>query len=113
MTESYGLDFGISNSSIAIVQDGAVQVLPIDENGLNPMVLPSVLFLDRSGTSFIGTNAIRMFVERNTGREIRRRRTTSGKTIETVFGDEWVQFDADTDLPGRFFQSLKTFLKDA
>ena len=72
----------------------------------------SVLFIDRAGTSFIGAEAIDIFVERNTGREIQRRRVTLGQLIETAYGAEIVQFDADVDVPGRFFQAIKSFLAD-
>src|SRR5512140_2727552 len=107
MRERYGLDFGTSNSSIAIHRDGRVQVLPVDPSSANPRLASSVLFVDRQGQSWIGAEAIKVFVERNAGREIVRKRVSSGKIIETVFGDEYVTFDADTTIPGRFFQAIK------
>jgi len=110
MDERYGLDFGTSNSSIAIAQDGAVRVLPVDPSSANPGVTSSVLFVDNKGNASVGSEAIRNFVEKNTGRKIVRRRVSSGKTIETTFGEEFVQFDADVDLPGRFFQAIKSSL---
>ncbi len=112
MRERYGLDFGTSNSSIAIHRNGGVQVLPVDPSSVNPRLASSVLFVDRQGQSWIGAEAIKVFVERNSGREIVRKRVSSGKIIETVFGDEYVTFDADTTIPGRFFQAIKTFLRD-
>ncbi len=112
MNLRYGLDFGTSNSSIALCRDGRVGVLPVDPAAQNPSLVSSVLFIDRQGQSWIGAEAIRVFVERNTGREIVRRRVSSGKIIETVFGDEYVQFDADVNIPGRFFQAIKSFLRD-
>lgn len=112
MTQRYGLDFGTSNSAIATVEQGAVRLFPIDPHAPNPTVASSVLFIDRAGNSFVGAEAIETFVERNTGREIKRKRVSSGQVIETVFGDEYVQFDADVDVPGRFFQAIKSFLAD-
>ena len=47
---------------------------------------------------------------KNTGRRIVRKRVSSGKLIDTVFGTEMVQFEADVDLPGRFFQAIKSSL---
>ena len=110
MDEKYGLDFGTSNSSIAILQHGYVRALPVDPSALNPAVTSSVLFMDDRGGSFIGAEAIRLFVEKNTGRQIVRRRVSSGKLIDTAYGQELVQFDADVDLPGRFFQAIKSSL---
>lgn len=111
--ECYGLDFGTSNSAIATVENGAVRLFAVDPEAANPTVASSVLFIDRAGNRYVGAEAIRLFVERNTGREIQRRRVTSGQLIETVFGQELVQFDADVDVPGRFFQAMKSFLADA
>lgn len=112
MTHCYGLDFGTSNSAVAAPHNGAVRLYPIDPHAANPDVASSVLFIDRAGNSFVGAQAIQVFVERNTGREIQRKRVTSGQVIETAYGQELVQFDADIDAPGRFFQSIKSFLAD-
>lgn len=112
MAQCYGFDFGTSNSAIAAPHNGAVTLFPIDPLAANPNVASSVLFIDRAGNSFVGAEAVRVFVERNTGREIQRKRVVSGQIIETVFGQEYVQFDADTEVPGRFFQAIKSFLAD-
>jgi hypothetical chaperone protein len=108
----YGLDFGTSNSAIAITENGAARLLPIDPLAPNPGVAPSVLFITREGDAYIGGEAIQKFVALNTGREIVKTRVNTGKIVNTFYGDEWVQFDADVALPGRFFQSLKSFLRD-
>ena len=112
MTQCYGFDFGTSNSAIAAPQNGAVTLFPIDPHAENPNVASTVLFIDRAGNSFVGADAVRVFIERNTGREIQRKRVSSGQLIDTAFGQEYVQFDADVDLPGRFFQAIKSFLAD-
>ncbi|MBI5879524.1 MAG: Hsp70 family protein [Chloroflexi bacterium] len=108
----YGLDFGTSNSAIALAGIGAARVLPIDPAAPDPVVAPTVLFITREGDGLIGHEAIRAFVTRNAGREIVRKRVNTGQIISTHYGDEFVQFDADVDAPGRFFQSLKSFLRD-
>src|SRR5215470_17788713 len=112
MIQRYGLDFGTSNSAIAMLNGGGVRVFPIDPTAPNPAVASSVLFIDKNGGSYVGAEAIQQYVERNTGREIQRRRVSTGKTVETFYGEEFVQFDADVDLPGRFFQAIKSFLAD-
>jgi hypothetical chaperone protein len=108
----YGFDFGTSNSAIAVAEHGTARLLPIDAAGAAPTIAPSVLFIAREGDVFAGSEAIAEFVNRNAGREIARTRVNSGKIVSTFYGDEWVQFDADTEQPGRFFQSLKSFLRD-
>jgi hypothetical chaperone protein len=110
MEERYGLDFGTSNSSIAIDDRGYIRVLPVDTHSPNPAVTSSVLFLDKQGGSFIGSEAIKLFIEKNTGRQIVRKRVTSGKLVDTPYGKELVQSDADVDMPGRFFQAIKSSL---
>lgn len=110
MDEVYGLDFGTSNSSIAILQHGYVRALPVDPAASNPAVTSSVLYVDDRGGSFIGAEAVRLFVEKNTGRLIIRRRVSSGKLVDTHYGQEYLQTDADADLPGRFFQAIKSSL---
>lgn len=112
MIQRYGLDFGTSNTAVATFQNGAVRLFPIDPRAENPNVASSVLFIDRAGQSYVGAEAVELFVERNTGREIKRKRVTSGKLIDTAYGAELVQFDADVDVPGRFFQAIKSFLAD-
>lgn len=111
-TLRYGLDFGTSNSAIAVHRNGVTTLLPADPASAVPGVAPSVLFMARDGETFIGSEAIREFVGRNAGREIVRTRVNTGKIIWTHYGDEFVQFDADMDQPGRFFQSFKSFLRD-
>lgn len=112
MIQRYGLDFGTSNTAVATFQNGEVTLFPIDPRAENPMVASSVLFIDRTGQSYVGAEAVELFVERNTGREIKRKRVSSGKLIDTAYGAELVQFDADVDVPGRFFQAIKSFLAD-
>src|SRR5512132_2320972 len=98
--DSYGLDFGTSNTAIGVAAGGQARLLPIDPTAPNPAVSPSVLYVQRTGERSIGTEAIIQFVEHNSGREIVRTRVNTGKIVHTHYGDEFVQFDADTALPG-------------
>ena len=43
----YGLDYGTSNSAIALAQEGDVQVIPIDSAAKNSRMASSVLFIER------------------------------------------------------------------
>ena len=112
----YGLDFGTSNSAIGFAQNGRARLLPVDPLAPNPAVTPTVLFVEREGGLHIGTEAIEQFVARNAGREIVRKRVNTGKVIEQFYNESrhifMAKFDADVNLPGRFFQAIKSFLRD-
>ena len=110
----YGLDFGTSNSSIAVLRDGRTELIPIEPSvGTDDSaVLSSVLYIEREGGTLVGQAAVDEFVARNVGREVVKTRLNTGEIISTVYGDEWVQFDVDRDMPGRFFQSLKSYLAE-
>src|SRR5438874_976899 len=112
----YGLDFGTSNSAIGMAENGRACLLPVDPLAANPAVTPTVLFVAREGGLHIGTDAIEQFVTRNAGREIVKKLVNTGKVIEQFYNERrhifMAKFDADVDLPGRFFQTLKSFLRD-
>ena len=60
-----GLDFGTTNSSAAVVQDGKVQLIPLDEKNAAPEVLRSALFIARDGRVFLGREAIDRYTAGN------------------------------------------------
>ena len=110
----FGLDFGTSNSAMAVADDRGVRLLPID-----PLVgetMPSVLYVRRDASAHVGQPAIDAFLADNLARgPIRRefkmlgiRMASSDKEQPTVEAHIFT----DTSSPGRFFQSLKTFLGD-
>lgn len=109
-----GLDFGTSNSSVAVSDGDGVRLLPIDPVGGD--TLPSVLYVRRDGSAQIGHPAIQSFLADNRARgPVQREYRPLGitmvssnprqKTVEATIL-------ADVSSPGRFFQSLKTFLGD-
>lgn len=58
----YGIDFGTTNSAVAISQNGEVQVLPIAFNG-DKMVRSLLFFPRERNTHFIGEDAIAHYIE--------------------------------------------------
>lgn len=108
----YGLDFGTSNCAIAIQRQGRVELIPIDPAAPNANTVRTVLWLDRQGSASIGEAAVASFVAGNVGRLIVKSRVAYNQTIMTEFGEEYIQFDADTEIPGRFFQAIKSVLAD-
>src|SRR2546429_4615866 len=110
----FGLDFGTSNTSLAVSDGDAVRVLPIDPVAGETM--PTVLYIRRDGTPIVGRAAIDAYLEDNRTRgPIRRefkmlgiRMASSDKEQPTVEAHIFT----DVQAPGRLFQALKTFLGD-
>ena len=62
----FGVDFGTSNTAVAVSDGSGVRLLPIDPIGGDTM--PSVLYVRRDGTAQIGHPAIQSFLADNRGR---------------------------------------------
>src|SRR5947208_16947489 len=89
MPKIVGIDLGTTNSLVAIVEDGAPRVLPGRDGG---MLVPSVIYFDQGGTTFVGNPAKEKMVERprNTVFSIKR---FMGNGIEDVRDDlPWLPF---------------------
>ena len=111
----FGLDFGTSNSALAVSDGGTVRLLPIDPVGGDTM--PTVLYVRRDGSVSIGHPAIQSFLADNRARgPARREFRPLGVTMvsSNPRQKDGVQATilADVSSPGRLFQSLKTFLGD-
>src|SRR5437016_1485327 len=83
MPKIVGIDLGTTNSLVAIVEDGTPRVLPGRDGG---RLVPSVIYLDEGGTTFVGNPAKEKMVERprNTVFSIKR---FMGKGTEDVRED--------------------------
>ena len=97
------------------MSDGnGVRLLPIDPIGGD--TLPSVLYVRRDGTAQIGHPAIQAFLDDNRARgPVEREFKLLGITMASSNPRQKTveaHILADTSSPGRFFQSLKTFLGD-
>ena len=110
----FGLDFGTSNSALAVSDGGTVRLLPIDPIGGDTM--PSVLYVRRDGSLAVGHPAIQSFLSDNRARgPARREFKMLGIRMPSSDPEQpTVEAHIFTDIssPGRFFQSLKTFLGD-
>lgn len=110
----FGLDFGTSNTTLAVATGDAVEVLPLEPDG--GTTLPTVLYLRRDGTALVGRAAITAFLEDNASRgPVTREFKLLGVRVQSSDKEQpTVEAHIYTDLasPGRFFQSLKTFLGD-
>ena len=111
-----GMDFGTTNSGLAVFDDH-VKLIPIDSrNPSAPHVVRTTLYISRHYEHYIGRRAIDEYYERNQGRPIKLRKQHVG-TIElnyaslgTFYRDVFVWVDELE--PGRLFRSMKTYLAD-
>ncbi len=58
---AYGIDFGTTNSSLAIAYEDRVETLPVYPGSQTPACLPSMVYLHRSGDSSAGKEALDRF----------------------------------------------------
>ncbi len=110
----FGLDFGTSNTTLAVADDAGVRVLPIDPDA--GATMPTVLYIRRDGSALVGRGAIDAFLADNAARgPVTREFKLLGIRVQSSDKEQpTVEAHIYTDLasPGRFFQSLKTFLGD-
>ena len=76
MSAGIGLDFGTSNSTVAIMENGAPNLVPLE--GTHG-TLPSALFFDfETGTDHFGREAIELYTDGHTGRLMRSLKSVLG-----------------------------------
>jgi hypothetical chaperone protein len=126
-----GVDFGTSNSSVALFDGEKVRVLDLDEHNDSPASLPSILYMTNEGKPIVGRAAANAFIERNVNREVKLKQVDLGIDIEGYVGSEPDKSEGyrpgvldpnvreavrakaivEINSPGRLFQSLKTLLR--
>ena len=126
-----GIDFGTTNSSVAISDGSKMKILSLDESNDLPTSLPSLLYISREGEYIVGRDAANAFIERNVGREVLLKSVDLGISIEGYVGAEPDKSEGyrprdeisnvreavraramvEVNSPGRLFQSLKTSLR--
>ncbi|GAB3969342.1 Hsp70 family protein [Spirosoma terrae] len=78
-TLSCGIDFGTSNSSIAIDQNGQISLVPVEKEHVT---IPSALFFQRTNNkAFYGREAVNLFFDRNQGRFMRSLKRVLGTSL--------------------------------
>lgn len=126
-----GVDFGTTNSSVAVSDGARVQVLPIDPENDSVASLPSLVYITRAGKTIVGRAAANAFIERNVDREVLLKQVDLGIDIEAYVASEPDKSEhyrpgvkdpetreavraravVEVNSPGRLFQSLKTLLR--
>jgi hypothetical chaperone protein len=109
-----GLDFGTSNSGVAIYQGDQVHVLPIDAKNIVPEVVKTILYITQDFQHFIGQEAVELYYKQNINRQRRFVKKWSGE-IDYRGSDMHYVRDiyvyVDELQPGRLLQFIKTALR--
>jgi hypothetical chaperone protein len=110
------MDFGTTNSGMALYDGHSVNVLPLDPHNANPRVARTSLYVNNDQAVTIGRKAIDHYFQQNIGRAVKMQRVWIGE-LEILGGDMYYVTDAyafvDVFSPGRLFLSMKTGLRDA
>lgn len=109
-----GIDFGTSNSGVAIYDGSQVHVLPIDTRNLVPEVVKTILYITSDHRHFIGQEAVELYYKQNINRQRRFVKKWSGE-IDYRGSDMHYVRDiyvyVDELQPGRLLQFIKTALR--
>lgn len=110
-----GMDFGTTNSGMAVYDGQELRRLPLDRTSENPRVLRTALYITNEQDVYIGRDALDRYFAHNVGRPAKLERVWVGE-IEVRGADMYFVTDAyvwaDVLSPGRLFLSFKTNLRD-
>jgi hypothetical chaperone protein len=109
-----GIDFGTSNSGVAIYKGNRIHVLPIDSKNLVPEVVKTILYITRDYRHLIGQEAVELYYKQNINRQ---RRFVKKWTGEIDYHGSDMHYVRDVYVyvdelqPGRLMQFIKTALR--
>ncbi len=100
---SCGIDFGTSNSSVALVKEDGIDLVPVENSSIT---IPSALFFERKGNvPHYGREAVDLFFSRKDGRFMR--------SLKRVLGTSLMkQGTLVNGKPMRFEKIIASFLKN-
>ena len=114
MSVKVGLDFGTSNSGVAVYDGQHVRLLPVDPKNVIPEVIKTVLYVTREYRPSIGQEAVEHYYRDNVNRQRRFVKQWTGE-IDVYGADMHYVRDVfvyvDELQPGRLLQYLKTALR--
>jgi hypothetical chaperone protein len=109
-----GIDFGTSNSGVAVSDGRVVRLLPIDQKNIVPEVVKTILYITRDYKVSIGQEAVETYYRHNVNRLRRYVKKRVGE-VEYRGADMFYVTDVyafvDELQPGRLLQFLKTALR--
>ena len=109
-----GMDFGTSNSGVAVYDGSRLNILPIDEQNVMPQVMKTVMYITREYKHFIGQEAINVYYRDNINRPRRFVKKWIGEaefTAGEMFYVRDLYMEVDELTPGRLLQYIKTGLR--
>jgi hypothetical chaperone protein len=114
MSVKVGIDFGTSNSGVAVYDGQRVRLLPVDLKNVLPEVIKTVLYITRDYRASIGQEAVENYYRDNVNRQRRYVKQWAGE-IDVRGADMFYVRDiyvyVDELKPGRLLQYLKTALR--
>jgi len=114
MSIKVGIDFGTSNSGVAVYDGQRVRLLPVDPKNVLPEVIKTVLYITREYRPSIGQEAVEHYYRDNVNRQRRFVKQWTGE-IDVYGADMHYVQDVfvyvDELQPGRLLQYLKTALR--
>jgi hypothetical chaperone protein len=114
MSVKVGIDFGTSNSGVAVFDGSRVRLLPIDRQNVMPEVVKTILYITRDYKHYIGQEAVELYYKHNVNRLRRFVRKWAGEL--EIYGADMFYIDdvyvyVDELKPGRLIQFIKTALR--
>ncbi|NWG05554.1 MAG: Hsp70 family protein [Chloroflexi bacterium] len=114
MSLKVGIDFGTSNSGVAVFDGQKVRLLPVDPKNVLPEVIKTVLYITKDYRTYLGHEAVETYYRDNVNRQRRYVKQWAGE-IEYRGADMFYVDDVfvyvDELKPGRLLQYLKTALR--
>ncbi len=115
MSLKIGIDFGTSNSGVAIRDGQNVRVLPIDPKSVSPEMIKTILYITRDYRVTIGQEAVELYYRHNVNRPRRFVKKRAGEIdyhgSDGMFYVQDVFVYVDELQPGRLLQFIKTALR--
>jgi hypothetical chaperone protein len=109
------MDFGTTNSGMAVFDGKRVQMLSLDSNGASGEVARTALYVTNDQTIKIGREGVDQYFEQNIGRPVKMKKVWVGE-VEVYGADMFYIADVyawiDVLSPGRLFLSIKSGLRD-
>ena len=114
MSLKVGIDFGTSNSGVAVYDGQHVRLLPVDPKNVLPEVIKTVLYITRDYRTYLGQEAVETYYRDNVNRQRRYVKQWAGEI--DVYGADMhyvrdIYVYVDELKPGRLLQYLKTALR--
>ena len=114
MSLKVGIDFGTSNSGVAVYDGKRVRLLPVDPKNVLPEVIKTVLYITKDYRTYLGQEAVETYYRDNVNRQRRYVKQWAGEI--DVYGADMhyvrdIYVYVDELKPGRLLQYLKTALR--